>query len=230
MAHYHAPSVVGVVKLMASLSAIYMSLSPMSDMTRVRAKIPIDMLPILCMFGNGSLWTIYGVLVDNWFPLVATNVVGVVLSSYYLVVIYTYAGSQRATAAKKILVMVGLVLMVIVYSVYGTREKHENVSTNVGYAGIAVCTVMFASPLASVGAVFKHKSAASLPFTMITAGVACSILWLAFGMLIQDMFVIVPNGVNLALGLFQLALCYVYRAPATKDEAEVEMPKKTANV
>ncbi|KAF0699994.1 Aste57867_9474 [Aphanomyces stellatus] len=233
MTSAHHPAVINAVKLMASISAIYMNLSPMKDMTRVRANIPVDMLPILCMFMNGSMWTLYGVLVNNWFPLVATNAIGVVLSGYYLIVMYTHAGLHRGAAAKKILTVVALVVFAILYAAYGTRMQTPHVATHVGYAGIGVSSLMVASPLASVGAVFKHKSAASLPFTMISAGVACSFLWLSFGALINDMLVMAPNAVNLALGLFQLSLCFMYPGPQAKIEeapvapTEIELAKKT---
>ncbi|RHY21746.1 hypothetical protein DYB32_009716, partial [Aphanomyces invadans] len=164
----------------------------------------------------------------NWFPLVATNVVGMTLSGYYLVVIYTHAGTYRGTAAKKIVFTLGLVSSAVVYAVYGTHMHVHHVATHIGYAGIAVCTLMVASPLSSVGTVFKHKSAASLPFKMITAGIACSFLWLSFGVLIHDMFVIAPNAVNLVLGLFQLVLCFVYPGPPAKTDADIELPTKPA--
>ncbi|RHY93573.1 hypothetical protein DYB37_002391 [Aphanomyces astaci] len=225
----HPPSVVATVKLMASVSSIYMSLSPMGDMTRVRAKIPIDMLPILCMFANSSLWTLYGVLVNNWFPLVATNAVGMALSGYYLVVIYTHAGTRRGAAAKKTLATLGFVAIAVAYSIYGTRLQLHHVATHVGYTGVAVSSLTVASPLSSVGTVFKHKSAASLPFKMITAGIACSLMWLSFGVLIDDMLVIAPNIVNLVLGLFQLSLCFLYPAAATKTDAELELPTKPSS-
>ncbi|OQR85321.1 MtN3-like protein [Achlya hypogyna] len=194
-------------------------------MPKVRAKIPVG--------------TLYGVLIHNYFPLVATNAVNTALATYYLAVIYTHAGPHRLATVKKILATTGLVFAAVLYAAYGTWVLHSrDVATHVGYLGIAVCTLMFGSPLAAVGTVVKHKSAAALPFRLILAGVLCASLWFAFGLMLADAFVYGPNGLNLALGLFQLGLCYYYRAPVAKsdakdhadDDGDIELAKLTANV
>ncbi|KDO23780.1 hypothetical protein SPRG_10557 [Saprolegnia parasitica CBS 223.65] len=234
------PAVVTTVKLLASASAIYMTMSPLKDMEKVRAKVPIESLPILCMFANGCIWTLYGVLVVNWFPLVVTNAINALLAVYYLAIMYTHAGPHRRVLAQKIVGTLAVVVGAIVYAAYGAYVlRNRNVSDHIGYLGIAVCTLMFGSPLAAVGTVVKQKSAAMLPLRLILAGVLCASLWFTFGLMISDPFVYGPNGLNLGLGLFQVFLCVYYRTPPSykgvdtttdDDDDDLELAKLNIGV
>ncbi|OQR95817.1 MtN3 [Thraustotheca clavata] len=209
------PALVSTVKLLASGSAIYMTLSPLKDMEKVRAKVPIDTLPILCMFANACTWTLYGVLIDNFFPLVVTNSIQVLITIYYLLVIYTNAGPRRLATVKKILAVIFFVFGTIIYALFGPKA---HVTKHIGYLGICVCTLMFSSPLATVGTVLKQKSSAILPIRLIAAGIACAFLWTVFGLLINDAFVYGPNGLNLVIGLCQVALYFYYLSPKQDHE------------
>ncbi|KDO17035.1 hypothetical protein SPRG_17539, partial [Saprolegnia parasitica CBS 223.65] len=195
------PAVVTTVKLLASASAIYMTMSPLKDMEKVRAKVPIESLPILCMFANGCIWTLYGVLVVNWFPLVVTNAINALLAVYYLAIMYTHAGPHRRVLAQKIVGTLAVVVGAIVYAAYGAYVlRNRNVSDHIGYLGDRRMHA-------------HQKSAAALPLRLILAGVLCASLWFTFGLMISDPFVYGPNGLNLGLGLFQVFLCVYYRTP-----------------
>ncbi len=67
-----------------------------------------------------------------------------------------------------------------------------------------------ASPLSVIREVVKTRSVACLPRKMIVATWISSVSWLSTGILRQDSIIILPNAVNVCLGLFQLSLFIIF--------------------
>ncbi|TMW61774.1 hypothetical protein Poli38472_010837 [Pythium oligandrum] len=217
---------VQVVKAGASLAACYLSSSLFPEIREVhrnKATGTMLLLPIPSMFGNGVLWTLYGFLAHDYFPLVATNAVGIAFSAFYMAVYLRYTTEKCSVLTRMLLVWAAL-LGLILYAVLSPEAKSA-VKERIGYIAIAVCAVMFGSPLVVVKQVVQTKNSALLPFGMIVAGVLNSVLWLSYGLLIQDMIVVAPNFLNLMLGATQLVLICVYRQP--KTPSKTEKPQET---
>ncbi|GLE11117.1 hypothetical protein PINS_up023425 [Pythium insidiosum] len=223
---------VHAVKASASLAACYLFASLYPDIKRVRearATGAMPLLPLTSMFGNCVLWTIYGFLARDFFPLVATNAVGIGFSVFYLSVYFQFTPERRAVQRQLVATASALLLVV---------EPRHVVQQRVGYVAIAVCAVMFGSPLVVVREVVRTQSTSALPFGMILAGVINSLLWLTYGLIVRDVFVVAPNSVNLLLGGVQLLLFCVYPSTAApysklskpKSAAEEDMDTKEASV
>ncbi|GMF17361.1 unnamed protein product [Phytophthora lilii] len=189
-------------------------------------------LPVLSMVANCVAWGLYGLLVGDYFPLVATNAVGLALSLFYLVVYYRnepYKGSLRLEILATTLILVGLVLYPFVAEREGVKES--TVQDVVGFVTVAITSVMFGSPLVLVKRVIQERNTELLPLTMIVAGVVNCVLWLAYGLMIGNAFVIVPNGANLLLGVVQLGLFCVFPRGGTYESVESTTPgSKLKNV
>lgn len=206
---------VTTLRVCASLAAcvLFASLLP-AIRTVQREKSTATMpsaLPVLSMVANCVAWGLYGLLIDDLFPLVATNAVGLSLSLFYLVVYYKNA-SNKGVLREEILVTVVLMLLLIAYP-FGAEymgAKRTDVQDVVGVATIAISSVMFGSPLVLVKRVIQERNTELLPLAMIVAGAVNCALWLAYGLLQGDVFVIVPNAANLLLGAVQLGLFCVF--------------------
>ncbi|RLN97921.1 hypothetical protein BBJ28_00020462 [Nothophytophthora sp. Chile5] len=175
-------------------------------------------LPVLSMVANCVAWGLYGLLIGDYFPLVATNIVGVSLSLFYLVVYYRHASNQ-ARLLLHILVTTLLLSLLVAYPVVAdyAGEQPEEVHDLVGFVTVAISAVMFGSPLVLVHKVLQDRNTELLPLAMIVAGVVNCSLWLAYGLLIGDSFVVVPNAANLLLGVVQLALFGIFPRNKTYD-------------
>ncbi|KAJ0409651.1 hypothetical protein P43SY_008523 [Pythium insidiosum] len=205
---------VHAVKASASLAACYLFASLYPDIKRVRelrATGAMPLLPLTSMFGNCVLWTIYGFLARDFFPLVATNAVGIGFSVFYIAVYFQYTPERRAVQRQLVATASALFLLSL-YPVFSYEPRHV-VQQRIGYVAIAVCAVMFGSPLVLVREVIRSKSTGALPFGMILAGVINSLLWLTYGLIVSDVFVVAPNSVNLVLGGIQLFLFCLYPSP-----------------
>lgn len=206
---------VTTLRVCASLAAcvLFASLVP-AIRTVQREKSTATMpsaLPVLSMVANCVAWGLYGLLIEDFFPLVATNAVGLSLSLFYLVVYYKNA-SNKGVLREEILVTVVLMLLLIAYP-FGAEHmgaKRTDVQDVVGVATIAISSVMFGSPLVLVKRVIQERNTELLPLAMIVAGAVNCALWLAYGLLQGDVFVIVPNAANLLLGVVQLGLFCVF--------------------
>ncbi|KAL4146584.1 hypothetical protein PRNP1_012448 [Phytophthora ramorum] len=108
---------VTIVRVCASLAAcgLFASLLPavrVVHQQKSTASMP-SVLPVLSMVANCVAWGLYGLLIGDYFPLVATNIVGLAFSLFYLVVYYRHEpnkGSLRLEILATMLLLAGLVL------------------------------------------------------------------------------------------------------------------------
>lgn len=81
-----------IIGLAASIFALIMFISPLSQIQRIRkVKKSDEVSPVMymAMVVNCSLWTIYGVGISNWY-IFTPNAVGIVLAIFTLIFIYRY--------------------------------------------------------------------------------------------------------------------------------------------
>merc|ERR1712086_824402 len=84
-----AMSWLSLLKLAATLSAGYLNASPLAaarDMHQAGAVASQNPLVFAMVAFNCSVWCLYGVVLRNWFPLVAANLVGVTSGTYALLI------------------------------------------------------------------------------------------------------------------------------------------------
>ncbi|KAH7472588.1 hypothetical protein PRIC1_012052 [Phytophthora ramorum] len=221
---------VTIVRVCASLAAcgLFASLLPavrVVHQQKSTASMP-SVLPVLSMVANCVAWGLYGLLIGDYFPLVATNIVGLAFSLFYLVVYYRHEpnkGSLRLEILATMLLLAGLVLYPFVAESEGAEE--ETVQDIVGFVTVAISAVMFGSPLVLVKRVIQERNTELLPLTMIVSGAVNCVLWLGYGLLRQDAFVIVPNAANLLLGVVQLGLFGVFPRGKPYDTVDSKTPE-----
>ncbi|CAI5744516.1 unnamed protein product [Peronospora destructor] len=216
--------VVVIVRVLASLAACTLFASLLPDIQVVhRHKSTANMpsaLPILSMMANCVAWGLYGVLIDDYFPLVGTNIVGLILSLFYLVVYYYYT-TNKGSLSFDILVTTLLLLGLVLYPFMATKDgvKQETIQDIVGFLTVTTSCIMFGSPLILVKRVIQERNTNLLPLTMITTGAVACALWLVYGLLLEDAFIIVPNATNLLLSIVQLGLFCIYPRGSTVDSS-----------
>lgn len=234
MASSSSPAVLAL-RACASLASCYLFASLLPEMRRAQAKRDVGampVLPILSMLANCVSWGLYGLLLRDYFPLVATNAVGLALSAFYLVVYYRCT-AVKATLRKQVALTLLLLLALVLLVATSSDATRPGVQAAVGYISIALAAVMVGSPLVAVKQVLQTRSAEALPLLMIAAGAVNSALWLAYGVVLNDVVVIAPNVLNLAIGVFQLALVCTFRKRgdyAALDKQQVAQASSHAGV
>ncbi|KUF84040.1 Bidirectional sugar transporter SWEET4 [Phytophthora nicotianae] len=89
----------------------------------------------------------------------------------------------------------------------------------IGYIAVLINIALYASPLQTMKLVLQTKSAASLPATMCCVNLVNGSLWVLYGILANDMFVLTPNALGVVLSAIQVALCIKFRHTGRVVEA-----------
>jgi hypothetical protein len=76
----------------------------------------------------------------------------------------------------------------------------------------------YAAPLSSVVAILRTKSSISIHRPTMTMMSLNAFFWCVYGLAIRDYYILLPNGIGLALGLVQMALCALYPAVGGDDD------------
>ena len=78
---HHLPML--ILRASATLSSVFMYLSPLSmirNIAKSKSTEPHSFWPILAALGNSTIWTAYGLLSYDIFPLFVTNFIGAILN------------------------------------------------------------------------------------------------------------------------------------------------------
>uniref|UniRef100_H3GDC8 Sugar transporter SWEET1 n=1 Tax=Phytophthora ramorum TaxID=164328 RepID=H3GDC8_PHYRM len=206
-----------VVNIAATVTTIVLLFSPSPDFRRIRAQKStgeVRILPVLMLGVNCYTWAVYGFLNETYFPVMSINALGAVTSLGFSVVFYRWS-SDRASLHKTgaaVALWVALVLLFVVLCRTDVISLAADVQEKVvGYVAVAINVCLYASPLQTMTLVLRTKSAASLPATMCCVNLVNGSLWVLYGILADDMFVLSPNALGVALSVVQVALCVKFR-------------------
>lgn len=154
----------------------------------------------------------YGVL------LVATvNTIGAAFQLAYTAVFIAYADAKNRLKVSLLLVAVFCAFGLIVF-VSMAMFDHGPRQAFVGYLSVASLVCMFASPLSIINLVIKTRSVEYMPFYLSLSMSLMSVSFLAYGVLLDDFFIYIPNGIGTVLGVIQLVL-YAYFRKGSTDQA-----------
>mmetsp|Transcript_18433 Transcript_18433/g.23981 ORF Transcript_18433/g.23981 Transcript_18433/m.23981 type:complete len:227 (+) Transcript_18433:40-720(+) len=201
-----------IIKLGATCAAAFLNATPFLSTIAILQKNagpqPVS-LPFAMIALNGTVWTVYGVVIRNWFPLVASNLVGI------------FAGVSALLAARAfhyltlLLIATFVLIGILQDAILDPLLVNDNLRSILGMVCVSVTICMFASPLVAVREVIRTKSTTTMSFTMTVASFVCALLWLIFGICINDIFVWLPNTAGLLLSVAQLILFWHFHKVKT---------------
>lgn len=219
------------MRVATTLSALYMCASPSTTVYRIHRSHDVGnaaVLPFATLWACNHIWMLYGYVTGNEFPVLTTYAIGDALSVVFLLV-YIRWTTERARVLKTCVVALVCNAVVTVFAVLGERGalplSPHAVTLVIGVVAVMSSLALYASPLAAIKVVVQTRSSASLPFAMILAGAINNLLWVVYGAMVHDMFLLVPAVVNAALGLVQVALYGVYHP--SRGAATVVLPCQT---
>ena len=83
-----------------------------------------------------------------------------------------------------------------------------------GYLGNVILVIFYAAPLSTLAEVLKSKSAASIYAPLSFLSALNGVLWVTYGLSVNDLFIAVPNAIGLLLAIIQLSFKSIFRGPA----------------
>lgn len=156
----------------------------------------------------------YGYAVDNIFPLFSVCIFGEI-ATIMLITIYVRYCSDRAYVAKALALGLVPIVLVTIYFILvesgAVHQSNDQFGVVLGYLSDVTTFVLFFSPFEKIKQVIMTKSSAAIPVLMCVVICINSLLWLINGIADNDLFILVPNSVGVAITLMQIALYFVYR-------------------
>ncbi|EGZ24763.1 hypothetical protein PHYSODRAFT_483511 [Phytophthora sojae] len=222
------------LRVLTTCSSVLLNVSPWPEFARInrqRTPGPLTVLPVVMLYCNSFLWTIYGFMVGQLFPLFATCSLGQCTCAGFIAVYYRWSPDRpavRRLLAKAASVM-ALCFAYVVLGAHGlTNQSREQVITTLALMCISVNICLYASPLDTMKRVVRTKSAASLPISLCTVNLLNGLLWVAFGITEGDYYVLTPNAIGSVLSAAQVALYFTYCDTEESRLEEVEIQAAAA--
>ncbi|GMF52362.1 unnamed protein product [Phytophthora fragariaefolia] len=210
-------------KIITIVTTIFMRISLLPDFQRMRKmKSTGDMsvLPCVLLYANCYLLCWYSYAVDNIIPLFLTAALGVICGAIFSVFFYRWTAHKRDVM--RIFIISGVIMLL--ETIYGlmallgwTGQTRSSAGTTLGVLVIISSVGLYASPMATIRHVIRTKTSSSMPFTMGVVNVINSLCWVVYAILVDDIFILVPNASGALLGSIQLLLTFIYPRKAPSE-------------
>ncbi|XP_074584818.1 bidirectional sugar transporter SWEET2a-like [Curcuma longa] len=180
--------------------------------------------------GSPYVYSLMNCLICMWYGLpwvagvvlVATvNSAGAAFQIVYVVLFLLYADRPRKIRMAAMLIAVLCAFATIIYVSLEFLDQPMR-KAFVGYLSVASLISMFASPLFIINLVIRTRSVEFMPFYLSLATFLMSLSFFAYGGLLHDFFIYIPNGIGTLLGAVQLIL-YGYYSRKSGEESTLPL-------
>ncbi|KAG6620745.1 MtN3-like protein [Phytophthora cinnamomi] len=205
-----------ITNVVACITTVVLLFSPSPDFRRIdtqKCTGEVRVLPVLMLGLNCYMWAVYGLVIDTYFPVLSINAFGALVSLGFTLVFYRWSSDRSlhkmgAVAGGWATLVLLFALLCKTDTIFVPPNAQERI---VGYVAVGINVALYASPLQTMKLVLRTKSAASLPATMCCMNLLNGSLWMLYGILANDMFVLTPNAMGVVLSVVQVALCVKFR-------------------
>ncbi|KAI9994732.1 hypothetical protein PInf_011563 [Phytophthora infestans] len=205
-----------IVNAAGTVTTIILLFSSFPDFRRIHSEKrtgEVRVLPVLMLGVNCFTWSVYGYLSETYFPVMSLNAFGALTSLAFSLVFYRWS-ADRPTLHKMGAVTGSWVMLGLLFAVLCKTDEKIT-----GYIAVVINIALYASPLQTMKLVLQTKSAASLPATMCCVNLVNGSIWVLYGILADDMFVLTPNALGVVLSVIQVALIIKFRHSGRVIEA-----------
>ncbi|KAK4876373.1 hypothetical protein RN001_012795 [Aquatica leii] len=195
-------AVAGVVTIAQFFSGVFMC----KDIYRNKSTAGIPSMPFIGGFVIGVLMLKYSLILDDAAMLIV-NLSAVVLNILYTAFYYIYSQDRNVEIFKPLSYGVALIACLLGYA---TWEDDTLLEHRYGLIVTILMLALIGSPLIELNEIIASKDASCIPFPLTFMGALCTALWLIYGIILLNVFMIVQNLVALVLCVVQLILCFMY--------------------
>ncbi|XP_042036665.1 bidirectional sugar transporter SWEET1-like [Salvia splendens] len=220
-----------VFGVLGNATGLFFLLSPSVTFKRIiinKSTEQFSGIPYVMTLLNCLLATWYGLpfISPNNYLFSAINGTGVVIESVYVLIFLVYAPKKEKGKIMALLfVILAIFSTVALVSIFALKQEKKR-QFFCGLAATIFSIIMYASPLSIMRMVIKTKSVEYMPFLLSLFVFLCGTLWFIYGLIGNDKFVYISNGLGCFLGAMQLILYGIYH----KNKDEVEKPTIDGNL
>uniref|UniRef100_A0AC34RD75 Sugar transporter SWEET n=1 Tax=Panagrolaimus sp. JU765 TaxID=591449 RepID=A0AC34RD75_9BILA len=216
--------VTNILSVTATISTFGLFLCGVPICQRIHKRGSTDgtsVAPFLLTSISCICWFGYGIIRDDN-TIILVNSIGLLCQSLYLA--YYYKKTRIKKRLNRLLSLELLILLITLWFIQCDHPKDEKENI-LGIICMLLNIATIGSPLADVGTVIKTKSTESLPFSLCVMNMGVSVQWLAYGILVDDFYMKVPNAVAVVISALQLSLFVIfpinYTVLINKDANEI---------
>ena len=165
---------------------------------------------LICNIMNCILWTDYGLLKDS-FQLYFTCALGGSITLIWITIYFSFLSKKNFFLSFLINLLLFSIISAITYVFYEILDIKIT-----GYVALVFNILMLAAPGEKIYTVIKTGNYELIPIFSTIGTLLCAGSWLMFGVYQRDLNLIIPNGLGLMFGFFQLFVyCYYYKKSKT---------------
>ncbi|GAU48055.1 hypothetical protein TSUD_377290 [Trifolium subterraneum] len=217
------------VAVLGNAASVSLYAAPMVTFRRVIRKKSTEefsCIPYIIGLLNCLLFTWYGLPVVSYkwenFPLVTVNGVGIALELSYVLIYFWYSSPKGkmkvALITTPVLVVFCITAAVSAFCLHDSPHR----KLLVGSIGLGVSVALYGSPLVAMKKVIETKSVEFMPLPLSLCAFSASVFWLAYGILVRDIFVAGPSVIGTPLSIVQLVVYFKYRKERVVEEPKIE--------
>ena len=182
-------------------------LSPLSTIQRIikgKSTFDFSQLPFLTQLVESSHWALWSTTLSNREEVFITNVLGALFMFTYACIFMFYAQQQPVPQRKalNLQALLAFCLILIALSIFLLVEKSLARTLLVACAVFYNC-LKYSSPLSVARLVISTKSVQFMPLPLTLACLLCSLLWGLYGVVLHDIWIIIPNMLGLVCSFAQ---------------------------
>ncbi|CAD6195945.1 unnamed protein product [Caenorhabditis auriculariae] len=157
--------------------------------------------PFLIGFVSCCFWLEYGLVRED-------------STSTYLA--YYYYMTRAKRRLNQIITFELFCIFSMLYYVNLLGLSRSVVESHLGIVCIVLNIATIGAPMFEIGEVIRSKSSESLPLPLCVVSFVQTVLWLTYGIIVEDMVIQVPNYFALVISVVQLALFVIYPSAPKK--------------
>ena len=174
---------------------------------------------LMCSMMNCIFWIDYGLL-KNKIQVYLTCSIGGTITLIWITIYVIFM-------AKKDILFSILINLLLLLAMFSLTYKFYNTNVEItGYVALVFNVLMLAAPGEKIINVIKTGKYELIPIFSTIGSLLCSGSWLMFGVYSGDLTLIIPNGLGLLFGVFQLVIyCIFYKKTKSLKSNEEEETK-----
>ncbi|KAG5878291.1 hypothetical protein JTB14_033092 [Gonioctena quinquepunctata] len=154
----------------------------------------------------GSLMLKHALLLNDP-AMLQVNIAAIILNIIYTVFYYFHSHEKYQDVLKPLAIAAGVVAIFIGYA---ELEDPSKLEYRYGLIVTVLMLLLIAAPLLDLKKIVTNKDASSIPFPLTLMGTIVSFLWLLYGIVLMNEFMILQNVIGFILCLVQLVLILIY--------------------
>ncbi|XP_076266814.1 sugar transporter SWEET1-like isoform X2 [Rhynchophorus ferrugineus] len=166
----------------------------------------INPTPFIGGIALGILNLKYGLLLSDP-AMIKVNIAAIFLNIVYSLFFYQFAEDKVIEVLKPLSFAFAIVAVILGYAGF---ENPDNLEFRFGFILTVLSLALLGAPLKDLRKIISNRDASSIPFSITFMATLVTFLWLIYGVILLNTFMIIQNTIGFLLSLTQVILIFLY--------------------